>query len=65
METNEINEVAGYVLLPREEFDELTRARMGIDVIAASKGKYGFDSDVIHAVMKVFGHEFKEDEDAE
>lgn len=45
------------VCIPRSEYDALTRAKMGIDTIAASKTKYGFDSDTIRAVLKVFGIE--------
>ena len=52
------------VTIPREEYNALIRARMGIETIGASETKYGFNSDVIHAVLKIFGYELKEDEDA-
>ena len=51
------------VVLPREEYNSLLMARMGIDTIGASETKYGFNSDVINAVLKLFGYEHKEDEE--
>lgn len=51
------------VTLPREEYNSLIMARFGIDTIGASETKYGFDSDVILAVLKLFGYEHKEDEE--
>lgn len=58
----QIREGNDCVVLPRKEYDALIRARMGIDTIGASETKYGFDSDVIHAVLKLFGYERKEDD---
>ena len=52
------------VVVSRAEYDDLVRARMGIDCIAASHGKYGYDSDVIRAVMKQFGYDHAEGSDA-
>lgn len=51
------------VTIPREEYNTLIRARMGIETIGASETKYGFSSDVIHAVLKLFGYEHKEDDE--
>lgn len=61
MEKNSINESTEFVLIPREEYIVLVRAMMGIETIGASETKYGFNSDVIHAVLKLFGFEHKED----
>lgn len=61
----QIREDNDCVVLPREEYNSLLMARFGIDTIGASETKYGFDSDVIHAVLKLFGYEHKEDSDAE
>ena len=52
------------VTIPRSLYDELLKARYGIAVIGASETKYGFDSDVLHAVLKTFGIEHKEPSDA-
>lgn len=49
------------VILPREEYNMLVRSRFGIDAIAASHSKYGFDSDVIYSVMKTLGFDLKEE----
>lgn len=56
--------VTDTVIIPREEYSYLIRAMMGIETIAASETKYGFDSAVIHAVLKIFGYTPKEEEDA-
>ena len=53
-----------FVTVPLEKYEELLSARMAIDTIGASETKYGFDSDVIRAVLKIFGYEHKEDGDA-
>lgn len=59
----QIREDNDCVVLPREEYNALVRARMGIETIGASETKYGFSSDVIHAVLKLFGYEQKEDDE--
>jgi len=53
-----------FVTVPIEKYEELIRARMAIDTIGASENKYGFDCDVIRAVLKIFGYEHKEEGDA-
>ena len=53
----------GTIIIPREEYNSLVRARMGLETIGASETKYGFNSDVIHAVLKLFGYEHKEDDE--
>lgn len=44
------------------EYTELVRAKLGIDMIGSSLGKYGPDDNVVKAVCKPFGYEYKEDE---
>ncbi len=45
------------------EYTELVRAKLGIDMIGSSLGKYGPDDSVVKAVCKPFGYEYKEDGD--
>lgn len=59
----QIREDNDCVVLPREEYNALIRAKMGIETIGASETKYGFNSDVIHAVLKLFGYEHKDDDE--
>lgn len=65
MEEITINESTEFVLVPRKEYDELTRARMGIDIIGSSFGKYGPNDNVVYCVCAQFGYKPKEDSDAE
>lgn len=53
------------ITVPYEEYAELVRARMGIDLIGSTLGKYGPDDSVVKAVCKQFGYEYKENSDAE
>lgn len=45
------------------EFTKLFEAKIGIDMIGNSIGKYGADSSVVRAVCKQFGYVYKEGED--
>lgn len=55
----------GYVLVPRDEYDDLICARFGIEIIGHSFGKFGSpDSDIVKNVCRRFGLKFKEDSDA-
>lgn len=47
--------------IPVAEYTELVRARLGIDMIGCSLSKYGPDDNVVKAVCKPFGYEYKED----
>ena len=56
---------SGYVVVPRDEYDDLVCARFCIDLIAQSFGRYGSpDSDIVKGVCSHFGFKFKEDSDA-
>ena len=55
----------GYVLVPRDEYDDLICARSGIDMIGSSLGRFGAEDKVVAAVCKQFGYEYKESVDAE
>lgn len=63
MEENSISESTEFVLIPREEYNSLTRAKMGIDLIGSTLSSYGGDDRVVVAVCKQFGYEHKEDEE--
>lgn len=63
MEEEKSNSI--FVTVSLEKYEELIRARMAIDTIGASENKYGFDSDVVRAVLQTFGYVHKEDSDAE
>lgn len=55
----------GYVLVPRDEYDDLICARFGIEIIGHSFGKFGSpDSDIVKNVCRRLGLKFKEDSDA-
>lgn len=56
MENNEIT-------ISVAEYTELVRAKLGIDMIGNSLGKYGPDDSVVKTVCKSFGYEHKEDGD--
>lgn len=52
------------VTVPRTEYDKLVSARFGIHMIGSSLDRYGADKDVVNAVCKQFGYEYKETPDA-
>lgn len=56
-----VYEYADVVAIPRAEYDELLKARLGIDLIGSTLGKYGPDDSVVNAVCKQFGYEYKEE----
>ena len=49
------------VIIPRSEYNELIKARMGIDIIGSSFGKYGPNDTVVYSVCAQFGYESKDD----
>lgn len=49
------------VIIPRSEYNELIKARMGIDIIGMSFGKYGPNDTVVYSVCAQFGYVSKED----
>ena len=56
-----ITERADMIAIPQSEYIELQRARLGIDMIGSTLGKYGPDDSVVNAVCKQFGYEYKEE----
>lgn len=56
-----VYEYADVVAIPRAEYNELLKARLGIDMIGCTLGKYGPDDSVVNAVCKQFGYEYKEE----
>lgn len=65
MEESTINESTEFVLVPRKEYDELITARMGINMISSTIGRYGAEDKVVITVCKQFGYTPKENSDAE
>ena len=61
----QIREENDCVVLPRAEYDVLVRARMGIDAIGSTLGRYGPEDKVVVAICKQFGYEYKEEPNAE
>ena len=59
--TLEAIETPDVVTIPRAEYDELLKARLCIDMIGCTLGKYGPDDSVVNAVCKQFGYEYKEE----
>lgn len=59
--TLEAVETTDVVIIPRAEYDELLKARLGIDLIGSTLGKYGPDDSVTNAVCKQFGYELREE----
>ncbi len=59
--TLEVIKTTDEVTVPRAEYDELLRARLGIDMIGCTLGKYGPDDSVVNAVCKQFGYEYREE----
>lgn len=57
----EVIKTTDEVTVPRAEYDELLKARLGIDMIGCTLGKYGPDDSVVNAVCKQFGYEYKEE----
>ncbi len=49
------------VNVPRDEYDELICARNGIHLIGKTFNKYGPNDDIVKAVCKQFGYEYKEE----
>lgn len=49
------NDTNDSVTIPRAEYTELTRSRMGIELISTTRGKYGYDTSVINTVMSALG----------
>lgn len=45
------------VAIPQSEYLELQRARLGIDLIGSTLGRYGPEDAVVLAVCKQFGYE--------
>lgn len=60
-----VYEYADVVAIPRSEYNDLARARLGIDLIGCTLGKYGPEDKVVLAVCKQFGYEYKEELHAE
>ena len=61
-----ITERADMVAIPQSELIELQRARLGIDLIGSTLGRYGPEDKVVFAVCKQFGYEYREEKpDAE
>ena len=59
--TLEAIETPDVVTIPRAEYDELLKARLCIDMIGCTLGKYGPDDSVVNAVCKQFGYAYKEE----
>jgi len=59
--TLEAIETTDVVIIPRAEYDELLKARLGIDMIGWSFGKYGPNDTVVYSVCAQFGYVSKED----
>ena len=55
------SETNGMCLVPRAEYDELVKARMGIDLIGSTLNVYGGDDTIVKSVCKRFGYEYKEE----
>lgn len=49
------NDTNDSITITRAEYTELICASMGIKMISASKGKYGYDGSVINTVMAALG----------
>lgn len=60
MEESNIYESTNFVIITQEEYKNLVLARMGIDMIGSTIGRYGADDKVVAAVCKQFGYEYKE-----
>lgn len=45
-----------FVIIPRDEYDDLIAARFGIDIIGSSIGPYGANDSIVRAVCKRFGY---------
>ena len=60
-----VYEYADVVAIPRAEYNELINARLGIDLIGSTLGRYGPEDKVVLAVCKQFGFEYKEEPNAE
>ncbi len=56
--------VGSYVLVPRDEYDDLICARFGLEMIGHSFGRYGLDIDIVKNVCRRFGFKIEEDSDA-
>lgn len=56
-----ITEQADMIAIPQSDYIELLRARLGIDMIGSSLGKYGPEDSVVLAVCKQFGYKHKEE----
>lgn len=54
------------VTIPRNDYNELVKARFAIQMIGTSVSKYGPDRDVINTVLTIFGYplELKEADNA-
>ena len=49
------------VNVPRDEYDDLVCALYSIRLIGETLGRFGPDDDIIKAVCKRFGYEYKEE----
>ena len=56
-----ITERADMVAIPQSEYLELQRARLGIDLIGSTLGRFGPEDAVVLAVCKQFGYKYKEE----
>lgn len=59
--TLEVIDIPDEVIISRAEYDELLKARFGIDMIGWSFGKYGPNDTVVYSVCAQFGYVSKED----
>ena len=53
------------ITIPISEYMELVKAKVGIDMIGQSLGKYGPNDTVAIAVCKQFGYEYKPEDDVD
>lgn len=57
-----ISENTDMVTIPRAEYDELLKARLGIDMIGSTLNAFGGEDKIVVAVCKQFGYEKPEAE---
>ena len=53
------------VTIPRSEYDDLKEARLCLDMIAKTVGRFGVDDSVCDAVFRHFGYKTRADVEAE
>ena len=49
------NDTNDSITITRAEYTELTRFRMGIELISTTRGKYGYDTSFVDTVMAALG----------